>query len=56
MNINNCLPLKLVIEVDGVTHLYEETQIKDAQKDKELKEMGFEVLRFDDHVILSCGQ
>jgi len=36
-----CLPLKLVIEVDGVTHLYEETQIKDAQKDKieELKKI-----------------
>ena len=48
-----CLPLKLVIEVDGVTHLYEETQIKDAQKDMELKEMGFEVLRFDDNLILS---
>ena len=48
-----CLPLKLVIEVDGVTHLYEETQIKDAQKDTELKEMGFEVLRFDDNLILS---
>jgi len=48
-----CLPLKLVIEVDGVTHLHEETQVKDAQKDKELKEMGFEVLRFDDNVILN---
>jgi len=48
-----CLPLKLVIEVDGATHLYEETQIKDAQKDKELKELGFEVLRFEDHTILS---
>jgi very-short-patch-repair endonuclease len=48
-----CLPLKLVIEVDGVTHLYKETQEKDAQKDKELKEMGFEVLRFQDHVILN---
>jgi very-short-patch-repair endonuclease len=48
-----CLPLKLVIEVDGVTHLYEETQIKDVQKDKELKEMGFEVLRLGDDVILN---
>ena len=47
-----CLSLKLVIEVDGETHLYEETQEKDAQKDKELKEMGFEVLRFEDNVIL----
>ena len=48
-----CLPLKLVIEADGVTHLYEETQIKDVQKDTELKEMGFEVLRFDDNLILN---
>jgi len=47
-----CLPLKLVIEVDGATHLYEETQKKDAKKDKELKKMGFEVLRFQDSVIL----
>ena len=45
--------MKLVIEVDGETHLYEETQKKDAQKDKELKEMGFEVLRFQDNVILT---
>jgi len=48
-----CLPLKLVIEVDGVTHLYAETQVKDAQKDKELKKMGFAVLRFEDNVVLS---
>ena len=48
-----CLPLKLVIEVDGVTHLYEETKIKDAQKDTALNEMGFEILRFDDHLILN---
>ena len=48
-----CLPLKLVIEVDGVTHLYEETQLKDIQKDKELREMGFDVLRFNDNVILN---
>jgi very-short-patch-repair endonuclease len=48
-----CLPLKLVIEIDGVTHLYEGTQEKDAQKDKELKEMGFEILRFQDDVILN---
>ena len=48
-----CLPLKLVIEVDGVTHLYEETQVKDKQKDKELNEMGFEVLRFQDNLILN---
>ena len=48
-----CLPLKLVIEVDGVTHLYEETKMKDVQKDTALNEMGFEVLRFDDNLILS---
>jgi len=48
-----CLPLKLVIEVDGVTHLYKETQEKDTQKDKELKELGFEVLRFQDSTILT---
>ena len=39
--------------MDGITHEYEETQIKDAQKDAVLKKMGFEVLRFDDSVILN---
>ena len=48
-----CLPLKLIIEVDGETHLWEETQVKDARKDKELKEMGFEILRIQDGVILN---
>ena len=48
-----CLPLKLVIEVDGATHFEVETKVKDKQKDKELNEMGFEILRFQDNIILN---
>jgi len=47
-----CLELKLVIELDGVTHLYEETQIKDIEKDNYLCGQGFEVLRFTDAEVL----
>ena len=42
----------LVIEVDGNTHLYEETIQKDKIKQKILEELGFTVLRFTDDDIL----
>jgi very-short-patch-repair endonuclease len=48
-----CIPLKLVIEVDGLTHQWEETIIKDQKKDADLKAAGFTVLRFDDNKILT---
>ena len=41
-----CLPLKLVIEVDGLSHDSEEAQQKDKIRDKRLKELGFTNLRF----------
>ena len=48
-----CIELKLVIEVDGLTHHWEETQIKDAKKDADLMAAGFTVLRFDDNDVLT---
>jgi very-short-patch-repair endonuclease len=48
-----CMELKLVIEVDGLTHQWEETVIKDAKKDADLMAAGFTVLRFDDNDILT---
>jgi len=48
-----CLELKLVIEVDGLTHQWEETQVKDAKKDADLIAAGFTVLRFDDNTVLT---
>ena len=47
-----CLPLKLVIEVDGITHQWEETIRRDKRKDRMLQEAGFVVLRFTDEEVL----
>lgn len=47
-----CLELKLVIEVDGVTHTWGETVENDIRKEDRLKEAGFQILRFDDDEIL----
>lgn len=47
-----CKELKLVIEVDGITHTWEVTIAKDRIKDERLKDAGFEMLRFtDDEVV-----
>jgi very-short-patch-repair endonuclease len=48
-----CMELKLVIEVDGLTHQWEETVIKEAKKDADLMAAGFTVLRFDDNDVLT---
>ena len=47
-----CLELRLVIEVDGMTHEYEETAVKDNQKDRDLTALGIRVLRFSDDDVL----
>jgi very-short-patch-repair endonuclease len=43
-----CYELKLVIEIDGVTHNWEETQKKDFEKELRFNELGLNVLRFPD--------
>ncbi len=43
--------LKLVIEVDGITH--EDKQQEDFEKDLFLSEMGYKVLRFEDNDVLN---
>ena len=48
-----CLELKLVIEVDGYTHLLDEVQIRDDRKQKELENLGYTVLRFNDEEVLN---
>ena len=48
-----CMNLKLVIEVDGLTHTWEETVVKDDKKDADLKAAGFTVLRFTDNEVLT---
>ena len=44
--------LKLVIEVDGYTHLLDDTIKKDEKKQRDLENAGFKVLRFSDNEVL----
>ena len=48
-----CLELKLIIEVDGITHHWEETMLKDKKKQTDLESAGFTVLRFTDDEVLN---
>ena len=47
-----CMELRLVIEVDGYTHGFEETIVKDDGKDHDLAASGIRVLRFTDDDVL----
>ena len=47
-----CHELQLVIEVDGITHDWEETQRKDFEKETRLNELKLNVLRFTDEEVL----
>lgn len=47
-----CMELMLIIEVDGITHHWEETMIKDKKKQGDLEAAGFTVLRFTDEEVL----
>ncbi|NWF98580.1 MAG: endonuclease domain-containing protein, partial [Nitrospirae bacterium] len=48
-----CNKLKLVIEIDGYTHSFEETFERDRKKVKRLNELGITVLRFSDEDVLN---
>ncbi len=48
-----CKDLLIIIEVDGYTHVWEDTINKDQKKDKDLKDIGFKVLRFNDEEVLN---
>jgi len=47
------MPLKLIVEVDGITHSYEEVSEKDESRQNELEELGFRMIRIPDDAILS---
>ena len=47
-----CKELNLIIEVDGITHIWEETVEKDKIKTRTLEEAGFTLLRFTDDDVL----
>ena len=48
-----CKDLLLIIEVDGISHQFNEIEIKDTKKQAELEKVGFTVLRFRDSEILN---
>jgi very-short-patch-repair endonuclease len=47
-----CFKLKLVIEIDGITHVDIDVKENDKNKDKYFKELGLNVLRFTDEEVL----
>jgi len=48
-----CKELKLIIELDGITHQWEETSVKDEKRTKDLESAGFLVIRFTDSEVLN---
>jgi very-short-patch-repair endonuclease len=47
-----CTPLKLIIEVDGYTHLLEDVIENDIIRQTKLENAGFTVIRFKDEEVL----
>ena len=47
-----CYPLRLVIEIDGISHLYEDVQKNDKIKEQYFNSLGLTVLRFTDDLVL----
>jgi len=48
-----CKELKLIIEVDGITHHDENIIKNDKRRQKKLEQAGFTVMRFDDKDVLT---
>jgi len=48
-----CKELKLIIEVDGITHTFDGAEGKDLRRQKILEDAGFRVLRFTDNEVLT---
>ena len=48
-----CHNLKLVIELDGFTHRFEEVTQRDVKKENKLSEFGITVLRFSDDQVIN---
>jgi very-short-patch-repair endonuclease len=48
-----CLPLKLIVEVDGLTHTYEEVAENDKIRQTKLEFLGFKVIRYTDEEVLT---
>ena len=48
-----CKEVMLIIEVDGLTHNWEEVAIKDKVREANLERAGFTILRFTDEQVLT---
>ena len=48
-----CKELKLIIELDGYTHNFEQQWKKDLKRQKELEDRGFKILRFADEEVMN---
>jgi very-short-patch-repair endonuclease len=47
-----CKELKLIVEVDGITHHFEENYLHDLKRQEDLESLGFKVVRFMDNDVL----
>ena len=48
-----CKKLNLIIEVDGISHSFEGIHKRDIERQKNLEEAGFTVIRFTDAEVLN---
>jgi very-short-patch-repair endonuclease len=48
-----CKELMLIIEVDGLTHQFDEVRENDILRETALEALGFTVIRFDDDEVLN---
>ncbi len=47
-----CKEINLIIEIDGLTHSFEEVFQNDLIREKKLIELGFKIIRFNDEEVL----
>lgn len=48
-----CHELMLGIELDGITHQFEDVYERDMLKEKRMQELGITILRFNDNLVLN---
>jgi very-short-patch-repair endonuclease len=48
-----CKPLQLAIEVDGISHTFDDVVEKDMLKQQHLEKLGISILRFSDEAVLN---
>ena len=46
-----CKELKLVVEIDGYSHLPVEAQERDAERDRQMQAIGLQVIRINDNEV-----